>query len=193
MRTTIRHLFLAVALLLPASAAFAQFPKPAEAGLNYNYVHSNAPPSGCGCFSMQGTSGWVAFDFPRSFSLVGEIGMQRASNVLGSSKDLTLVSYSAGPRYTWHQQARIAPFGQALIGGAHASGSYSPNANGLSGANSFVMIIGGGVNVGVTRRFTLRALQADYYLTHFPNGTNNHQNNLRLGIGISVSTRGNSR
>jgi len=192
MRTTIRY-FLIALVMLAAVTAFAQFPIPSEAGLNYNYVHSNAPPAGCGCFTMQGASGWAAFDFVHNFALVGEIGMERGANILGSSKDLMLVSYTAGPRYTWHRQSRFTPFGQALIGGAHASGSYAPAENGLAGSNSFVMIIGGGVNVALTKRFTLQALQADYYLTHFSNGTNNHQNNLRLGIGFSVSMGANRR
>ena len=29
-----------------------------ELGANYNYARTNAPPGGCGCFSLNGGSGW---------------------------------------------------------------------------------------------------------------------------------------
>lgn len=182
MRITIHSLIL---VSLFTVSAFAQIPKPSEVGLSYTYVHTNAPPAGCGCFSMHGASGSTAFDLSHNFALVGEVAFQHASNILGSSKGLTLFSYAAGPRYTWYTPRHIVPFGQALIGGAHASGSFSPEASGLSGSNSFVMVLGAGIDVPLNQRFSLRAFQADYYLTHFSNGVNDHQNNLRLGAGLA--------
>jgi hypothetical protein len=32
----------------------------------------------------------------------------------------------------------------------------------------------------------LRAIQADYYLTHFDNGVNTRQNNFRIGVGLVI-------
>src|SRR5208282_6886560 len=101
--------------------------------------------------------------------------------------DLTLTSYLAGPRDAWARGRRLAPYAQVLLGGAHASGSLAPGNSGLTGsANSFGMIAGGGLDIGLTRHIAVRAFEADYYLTRFDNGVNDHQNNLRLGAGLMI-------
>ena len=48
------------------------------------------------------------------------------------------------------------------------------------------MTAGGGLDISLTRRIALRALEADYYLTRFDNGVNDHQNNLRIAAGVIV-------
>jgi hypothetical protein len=57
-------------------------------------------------------------------------------------------------------------------------------------ANAFAMTAGGGLDIGFTPHIALRAFEADYYLTRFENGTNDHQNNLRLGAGVMVRLGG---
>src|ERR1700733_4104163 len=61
-----------------ARRAVAQSGSRVEVGLDYNYVRSNVPAGGCGCFGLNGGSGWVAFKFTRSLALVGEIASQTA-------------------------------------------------------------------------------------------------------------------
>ena len=92
-----------------------------DIGANYNYVHTNAPPGGCGCFALNGGSAWLGVNLTRSFGIVGEVASQHGSD---SSGDLMLTSYLAGPRYTVHGFDRFKPFGQVLVGGAHASGRW---------------------------------------------------------------------
>jgi outer membrane immunogenic protein len=158
-----------------------------EFGASYNYIHSNAPPGGCGCFSMNGASGWAGYNFTKNVALVGEFGIQHASNVNGTGSSLTLFSYAAGPRYTLHRFTRFEPFGQFLIGGGHANESPAVGNLVLSGSgNSFVLITGGGSDFVLNKRFKLRLLQADYYLTRYANGVNDHQNNLRIGVGVVI-------
>jgi outer membrane immunogenic protein len=163
---------------LPAAA------QSVDAGVNYNYVHTNAPPGGCGCFPLNGGSAWLGLNLPHSFSLVGEIASQRGrgSNPVG---DLTLASFMAGPRYSIRRGSHLVPFAQVLLGAAHASGSFAPGSADITGSsNAFAMAAGGGLDVNISEHFTLRAIQGDYYLTHFDNGVNNRQNNLRLGFGL---------
>jgi outer membrane immunogenic protein len=183
---TITFLLLAAGLCAVGSrTAVAQSHFFVDAGIAYNYVRANAPVGDCGCFSLNGGSGWVGFNIARSVGIVGEIASQHASGIVGTGGDLTLTSFLAGPRYTWTKAARFAPFVQVLLGGAHASGSLAPGGSVLSGsANAFAMTAGGGLDIGLTRHIALRALQADYYLTHFDNGTNDHQNNLRISAGV---------
>lgn len=156
-----------------------------EIGFDYNYVRANGPPSGCGCFSMNGGNAWIGLPLGHHFSAVAEFSGQYADDVNATRSDLTLYSYLFGPRYTPWDSSRFRPFGQALVGGAHASGTFQPNASGGSGSsNAFAVAAGGGVDIGVMRHFALRAIEADYYLTRFPNGVNGHQNNLRISAGF---------
>ena len=168
-------------------AALAQDGSSVEAGADYNYVRANLPAGGCGCFAMNGGNGWVAFNFRRSLAVVGEIAIQHASNISGTGADLTLTSYLAGPRYIWTRSHRFRPFAQFLLGGAHAGGIFAPGSSGLPGSpNAFALIAGGGLDINLTRHIGLRAFEADYYLTRFDNGVNDHQNNPRLGAGVIV-------
>jgi len=167
------------------SNASAQTATRMQLGVNYDYVGANAPPGGCGCFSLNGGSGWFGYNFDRSLALVGEVSGSHAGNINGTPSDLTLTSYLFGPRYSRQFKNRLLPFAQVLLGGAHASGALTPSPSGVaSSANSFAMTLGGGLDIRMGHRLALRPLQADYYLTRFPNGVNGHQNNFRLAAGI---------
>ncbi len=132
---------------------------------------------------MQGGNAWFGYNFSRGFGVVAEVSSQRASDIRGSGEDLTLTSYLFGPRYSWHKSGRLCRFGQVLLGGAHAGGSFA--SNGFADAsNAFAMIAGGGLDIGIARHIAVRAFEADYYLTHFDNGLNNRQNNLRISAGV---------
>ncbi|MFZ0419024.1 MAG: outer membrane beta-barrel protein [Candidatus Sulfotelmatobacter sp.] len=173
---------------LSPSKASAQTIDQMEIGANYGYVRGNAPPGVCGCFSMDGGSGWLGYNFGSSFTVVGEISSEHASTIAGNPAGLTLTAFMLGPRYSWHHANRIMPFGQLLVGAAHASGGVTSGTAGLVGSeNAFATTLGGGVDVQLTSRVALRALQVDYYLTGFANGSNNNQNNLRIGAGIVFS------
>jgi outer membrane immunogenic protein len=175
--------FTAVATL----SARAQSAGLVDVGVDYNYVWANAPAGGCGCFALNGGNAWVAFNLSHSLGIVGEIASQHASNISSSGADLTLTPYLVGPRYTWAHARHFAPFAQLLLGGAHASGDLAPGNSGLPGsANAFGMIAGGGLDISLTRHIALRAFEADYYLTRFDNGVNDHQNNLRIAAGVII-------
>jgi outer membrane immunogenic protein len=179
-------LVLGFAAITPCPAA-AQSGSRVDVGVDYNYVRTNAPAGDCGCFAMNGGSGWVAFNFSHSLGIVGEIASQYASNISSTGADLTLTSYLGGPRFTLRRSHHFAPFAQVLLGGAHASGSLAPGSSGLAGsANAFALTAGGGLDFSLTRHIALRAFEADYYLTRFDNGVNDHQNNLRIAAGVVI-------
>ena len=180
-----------LALLLPVAGmpaspvvAAAQSTPKAEIALTYNWVHTNAPPDTCGCFSMNGASGSYAYRFTPSWSVVGEVGAVNTGNVNNTNLDLTLSEFLVGGRYTLTNRSRFAPFAQVLLGAAHTSGALSPDQLGLGSSTSLAVMAGGGVDVNLSQHFALRVVQADYYLTTLPNGANDVQNNLRLGAGI---------
>jgi outer membrane immunogenic protein len=161
-----------------------------ELALEYNFVRSNGPPSGCGCFHLNGGS--VTFAWPEvhgHLAIVADLSVIYGGSILGSNQDLTLTAVTGGTRYMpsltfWH----IQPFGQALIGLAHSSGSIT-QANASTGYNLgtvFAANLGGGADLPVSRRFAMRLIDAEYLVTTFANGGSNHQNNLRLGAGLVV-------
>src|SRR5579863_3893305 len=172
------------AFMLPAKPAGAQ--SMFDVGAGYTYVRTNAPPGDCGCFSMNGANGWLGYHLGHGVAIVGELAVQHAGNVANTGADLTLTSFLAGPRYTVHAFGRLQPFAEVLLGGAHASGALSPSNSGLGSSNSFAAIAGGGLEVRLTERLALRAIEADYYYTRFNNGTNDRQNNLRIGAGLVI-------
>jgi outer membrane immunogenic protein len=194
MPMNVRNLVRAVVLWVLAMGAMAALALPAAAqsssprfefGADYNFVRANGPPGTCACFSMNGGNGWIGYGLTNGFSVVGEFSGQHAGNINGSGEDLTLVSYLFGPKYSLRASERWQPFGQVLLGGAHASGTFEPSVSGGSGSyNSFAMIAGGGLDVAAGEHLALRAFEADYYLTQFPNGVNGRQNNFRISAGV---------
>jgi peptidoglycan-associated lipoprotein len=202
MRLRIKTTF-ALFLLLPIAAvsarpAFAQTqsspapqaPPRAELAVDYSYLHSNAPPSGCGCFNLNGGSADFAWAIkPGSWALVGDVVSGHAGNVAAGGYSITLSAFTAGVRYLPPaSHSSLHPFGQVLVGAAHSSGSLvqAPNAGSGNSGAAFAANVGGGLDLSVSRRFSIRLLEADYLLTTFDNGSNNHQNNLRISAGVAV-------
>lgn len=169
-------------------AATGDNPYHAELALDYSYLHSNAPPGGCGCFNLNG--GNVTFAWPLKsgrFALAGDVTVTHAGAISTTGESLTLSTFTAGGRYLPRLgHSALQPFGQALIGLAHADGTLVQGSNPdvTNTGAAFAAIFGGGLDLSVTRRFSLRLFEADYLLTTFDNGSNDHQNNFRIGAGI---------
>ena len=53
--------------------------------------------------------------------------------------------------------------------------------------NHFAMTAGGGIDFRLTEHFSLRPLQAEYFLTKIPDGLDNRQNNFRFSTGTTCS------
>jgi peptidoglycan-associated lipoprotein len=152
----------------------------------YNFIRANAPPGSCDCFSLNG--GFVSGDFQLSpwFGLKGEFTGQHASKISSLGQDLTLTTFMGGPEVSWVHM-RFTPYVDFLLGGAHAGNSYFPtSASGSSSASSFAYSPGGGLDVNLTSRISVRAVDAHYLHTAFPNGTNGVQHQLQIGAGIVV-------
>jgi hypothetical protein len=55
---------------------------------------------------------------------------------------------------------------------------------------SFAMMVGGGLDIRLSKRLTYRLFDADYYLTRpasFITGENVNKNNLRLSTGVNLT------
>ena len=179
---------LALLLLSIASVNLMAQTQPSnEIALDYTYVHTNAPPGGCGCFSMNGGSGSYAYHLGPQFAAVIEVGAVHAAKIDASGLDLTLTSYLGGPRFYYRRpHVRFVPYGQVLLGAVRATGGLAQaNADGARSGAVFGSTLGGGVEFNVSRSITLRVAQIDYFVTTFENKVNNHQNNIRLSAGAA--------
>jgi outer membrane immunogenic protein len=174
---------LAFASLFGAAASAQDAPK-FDVFAGYSYLRANPDTTGLSSFSMNGGSAALSYNANHWFSGVADFGGYHANNILGTGVDGTLSTYLFGPRVSYRRDSRVTPFGQVLFGVAHIGGN-----NGLgfsSSNNSFAMTVGGGVDIRLSDRFSVRPVQVEYLLTHFNElglGAQN-QNNLRFSTGI---------
>src|ERR1700732_1276616 len=176
-------------VFLGASAAVAQEGFSGDAAATYQWVHTNAGPGQCGCFGLNGGGVSGSWDLRGPLSVGADISSGFTNSAGPAGTSLTLTSFMAGARYqlprlprTWaHGAHRVQPFAQLLVGAAHAGGGVA----GIGDASyGFASRVGGGLDVPVSRRFSVRVIQVDYYLTRIANAVNDHQNNFLVGAGI---------
>jgi outer membrane immunogenic protein len=181
------------ALLGAQLAANAQptAPRPqprADLALDYTYMRSNAPPGGCGCFNLNGGSATFGWRIGQSHvALVGDVSVAEAGKISSNGYGLTLSAFTAGARYQFSLgHSPLHPFGQILAGVAHGSGSLvdGQNPSVSNSGGTFAGSAGGGADLSLTHRLSIRLVEADYLATTFNNGDNDHQNNLRLSSGV---------
>ncbi|MGZ4845054.1 MAG: hypothetical protein ACXVJ1_10040 [Candidatus Angelobacter sp.] len=165
----------------------------------YSLLHNNS--NNFNGWDAQGT-----FNFTPHFGVTADFsGNSRqlaGVSFLGFSAgtDQHLYNFLFGPTATAYF-GKSSVFGHALFGEAHSSlsaGVTVPILGGISApitsANAFAMAFGGGVDIGLSRHFAIRAAQLDYIRTSF-NSTdalasglstdfNNHQNSFRYSGGI---------
>jgi hypothetical protein len=146
----------------------------------YDYVRYNAnsringvPPSES--FGANGISGQVAYNTNNRFGIVGELS---GYSLARQGRNTTYqISYLFGPRVSLRRHV-VTAFAQVLFGGVWAADGVT-----LGPVNAFGMTAGGGIDLQVSRYFTVRPLQAEYFMTKFPDGANDRQNNFRFGAG----------
>ena len=176
------------ALLLSTSLAMAQNPANTIEGIvTFSALRASPPAGSCGCFWMPGGTGEFAFPMWGSLSGVLEVSGQRTGNISGSNVGLSLVSGMGGLRMRVPVRSRFQPYGQVLFGGVHAFDSYFPASAGRAAAtsdSSFVMTVGGGLDVAMSPYVLIRVVQADYYYSQLRELQGDRQHQVRLSAGI---------
>lgn len=154
-----------------------------EVGLGFNYLHANAPPGSCQCFSLNGGYASLAFYVSHGLNLVADGSAAFAGDVDGSKQSMLISNYLFGPRYSWRRGARkLVPFGQALLGGSTELSNVAP----VQHVSAFAFGLGGGVNAELAHHLGLKLGEADWVHSLLPNGSNDLQNNLRITSGIVI-------
>jgi hypothetical protein len=207
----VRTVMLIAIALLMGEAAFAQEYAKWEESADYTYARGN--PANVGKpFSLNGGGGATVYNFNgfigikmdlqgygstthtvSNFVAVNPAGV--ATIVNSASFQSNLFTYMGGaqlrvPAHTFK------PFAEFLFGGAltnfhgnlvTAAGATTVNTSN----NAFAMAVGGGLDISMNKRISIRPFQMDYLLTRFgipliPGG-NHNQNNFRYSAGINLT------
>lgn len=152
-----------------------------QVGAQYQATHANAPPSGCGCFWLQGGGAQLMYSVRPRWSAAIDLNYSKASNINATTENLSLFNYTFGPRYTLWGQNRWSPYGQALVGISKVSSNYAIYG---SGKNSLAAQAGLGVNYFFTPHYSIIPFQVDWVHSQAVNNVNSRQNNYRLGFGF---------
>jgi outer membrane immunogenic protein len=151
-----------------------------EVGFNYNYIHANAPPGQCGCFSLNGGSATFVFNLKPQWAAMADITVAHSNNVNDTGQDITLIHYLFGMRYTKRNHTRYVPYAQALFGGAKEDVNFQFDIN----RNAFGLLGGGGVTTRLRDHLGWTIGEVDWVYTQVPNGENDRQNDLRVSTGL---------
>jgi opacity protein-like surface antigen len=196
----VRFLILFAVALLVCSVGFAQDDHKIEVTGNYSYIHANPQNNNIiPTFSLNGGGGSGAFYFSKYIGVVAEFeGYGSYTHNINTGDGLVSVSgnlftYNVGPIVKYRTE-HFEPFVEAMFGGAHSNfyGNLYNNCGGSCASkspsnNAFDFIIGGGLDIPVSPKITIRPVEFDYLLTRFGTaftGGNNNQSNFRYQAGI---------
>ena len=176
-----RKLFLLFGLVLfAATCAKAQEGPNFEVSGDYQYVRlypgGGAPSQGC-----QGFSGNGAANVNRWVGIVGDFGYCGVTG-LPTGTSSHAINYLFGPRFSFRNYGRVTPYAQFLLGGDHGTAKFTAGGTTTTTSSSaFAFTLGGGFDVRLSPNVSLRAIQFEYFDTHF-NSAN--QKNLRIQTGL---------
>jgi hypothetical protein len=205
-----RSLFVLASVLLFGTAAFAQDYAKIEVPLQYSYMRFNPENSNIvSGFSLNGGGGGATVYFNHMLGITAEFNGYASLNktfkfpatanspcptgcTVKASGDL--FTYNVGPVLKYRAE-HFEPFVETLFGGAHSNtyqnllkacaGTCTTTANPSNNAWDF--IIGGGIDIPLSKSIAIRPAQFDFVLTRFGNGFtkgNNNQSNFRYNGGI---------
>jgi hypothetical protein len=167
-----------LALVLSFSAsAMAQDTPLIEAFGGYQYMRAGKGSN----INLQGWNGSVAVNLNDWLGVVGDVSGVYATKP-GISGTLALHTFTFGPQVTYRKEKRTAPFMHFLLGGTRANDIFSAMILLPARANTtFTMTLGGGMDVRINDRFSIRAGQLDWLQTKF---RNSRQSNYRFSTGL---------
>jgi outer membrane protein OmpA-like peptidoglycan-associated protein len=166
-------LVLALSALLTPTAVAQDFPKH-ELFAGYSYYNANGwYPTRKAPEFKGGWAGSYTYNFSKWLGLEGEI-----SGHYNNASDKVHM-FMAGPRAKFRTGDHFSPFIHTLVGFAHNTPFDAP------AAESFSSALGGGFDVDVNRRWSIRMFEADYVYTRYEAvKTPNRWEGFRLQGGI---------
>ena len=146
----------------------------------FTAVRANEGPGQCGCFFMTGGSGELAVKNSHRTSLVLNFTRTSQNSINNTNQNLILYNALEGARYTLNQSGRWSPFAEALVGVSHTASNYEY----YKSTNAPALLFGGGLDINLGHRISLRPVEGGWLFTTHRNAQNNFQNQLRLSGSI---------
>jgi len=178
----------------------------------YSYLHFNPTVTGINSRSFNGGGGGVTLYFLGIFGIKADF-MAYGSTTFIKTVPSTVISpegkiipagtytsqgdmftYMAGPVIRIPIPA-VKPFGEILFGASNTNG-YVNLTNSIIAAGGtifeartqhpFTMVVGGGLDISLSKRVSIRPVEADYVLSRYSNAltSTNNQNNFRYCAGL---------
>lgn len=198
-----QFIWLLVVGFIPGSVACAQDSPKVEITGYYSYFRFYPENNGTlTSHYLNGGGADVSLFLMKMFGIKAEFGGYHGnqgtyagvSSVASASANL--FTYNIGPVIKLRTKLRtlqFEPFGEALFGGAHSS-FYSNLCNAYQGClvsnpsnNAVDIVMGGGLDIPLSRAIAFRPIQVDYVLTRFGTGFtagSQNQSNFRYQIGV---------
>lgn len=188
MRNPLRSLLLLGAVFTVATFSIAQSPvrSDSQVRLAFTYNAQRSVTTGGNSFWPQGGGAELSAELKHGWGAALNVAAVHTANIRNTGVELTTLTTAAGPRYAWQTRNRnIYLFGQGLVGEAHAWNGVFPSPQGATATyDTFVLQVGGGMDIHLKGRLALRPVEAHWVRTQFPNSITGVQNNLRLGAGF---------
>lgn len=163
--------FIAALLLLPLPAAAQNTPSLEVFG-GYNHLVGNLNNA---TFNLNGFEGSVTENLNKWFGGTLDIGTAFGTEA-GYKVNSQTIAY--GPVFAYRKNPKIVPFAHGLLGAVRGSAEYL----GVSKPEyRFGMMGGGGLDVRLNDRVSLRLIQVDYLMTRF---SDMRQDNVRISAGF---------
>jgi len=178
----------------------------------YSYLHFDPTVAGTGALNFNaGGGGGIGLNFLALFGLKAEFIGYSSTTFTKTFPVPVIVPGGVIPAGTYTAQGnmytalagpviripipKVKPFGEALFGISGSNGYTNLNKSvvavggpslNIRSEHPFTMAIGGGVDISVSNRVSIRPVEADYVLTLFNNPLTrtNQQNNFRYCGGI---------
>jgi hypothetical protein len=175
--------YLCACAALIATSAKAQDDAKFDIFAGYSYVRAYPSTRTLGSFGLNGGNASIAYKATPWLSAVADFGGYTNNNLFNASSSSTASTYLFGPRVSFHHIGRVHPFAEALFGVAHGNAHLFETS---ASHNAFSAALGGGFDLRINHRFSLRPLELDYLPTRFAETTGGRdtQSNLRASTGI---------
>lgn len=183
---------LAMLLALPILASAQELPRTEIFG-GYSYMRLDA--DGQTDQDLNGFNTSFTYNFNSFIGATAEFSAAFGTLTTGmgttaTTQDQDFYFYLFGPKFTFRGNERFTPYAHILLGAVTQDlGNVLTSTTGTTTTTTstpnntqFAMAIGGGLDVSVTERLSLRAIQADYVLTRLAPNTN--LNNIRASAGL---------
>ena len=197
-------------IMLVSTSAFAQETSRLEASVDFSYLHFVPQNNNLvQPFNAWGGGGSAVYYLLHHLGIKADLqgyatttqnfrlapGTAFCPTGCSGRAQANLFTYAFGPQFKFHM-GRIAPFVEALGGGAHSNlfGNALRNCTGCTivgrnpSNNAGLFIVGGGIDINLTSRIAVRAGEVDYVLTRFGSAFtfgNNNQSNIRYLGGMT--------